>query len=432
MRHTGEAAPRIERVAVISMHTCPLDQPGTGDSGGMNVAVRSMASRLAELGVQVDLFTRASGPEQHIDSVDPGVRVVHLEAGPVEPIEKERLPDYLWPFLCGLLRFEAEEAARLGIDGPLYDLVHSHYWLSGWAGRLARDRLNVPLIHSFHTLGAVKNRALAPGDAPEPPLRIRGEEKIVQTADCLIAPTEIEAADLISLYGACPERIRVVSPGVDTDRFRPGVPDAAKASLGLAGRKVVLFVGRLQPLKRPDLAVRAVAELLRRREDLARDVTLVVVGGPSGRGGVSAQSLRELAVSLGVGANVEVRDPVAHVMLPDYYRAADVVVMPSMTESFGLVALEAQACGTPVVATDTGGLRAAVRNGTTGLLVPGSEPAAYARALERLLDDRPLRSTMGAAAARRARGLDWRRAAAAMLDVYEDVLMPAEIASPAP
>ncbi|HEX9697526.1 MAG TPA: D-inositol-3-phosphate glycosyltransferase [Actinomycetota bacterium] len=425
MAKRGESQRRVERVAVISMHTCPLDQPGTGDSGGMNVAVRSMASRMAELGVQVDLFTRAAGPEQHIDNVDPGVRVVHLDAGPHEPVDKEDLPRYLWSFLCGLLRFEADEAHRMGVDEPIYDLVHSHYWLSGWAGRLARDRLGVPLVHSFHTLGAVKNRALGPGDSPESPLRIRGEEKIVQTADRLFAPTEIEAADLTSLYGACPDRIRIVSPGVDTDRFRPGVPGAAKAALGLEDRRIALFVGRLQPLKRPDLAVRAIADLARRRPDLAREVTLVVVGGPSGRGGTSPASLRELAASLGIAGAVEVRDPVQHSMLPDYYRAADVVIMPSTTESFGLVALEAQACGTPVVASDAGGLRAAVRDGTTGLLVSGPDPGDYARAIEALLDDAPRRSMMGAAAARHARGLDWRRAAAGMLDVYEEILSPA-------
>lgn len=424
---------RIERVAVISMHTCPLDQPGIGDSGGMNVAVRSTAWRLAEMGVQVDLFTRAAGPEQHIVDVDPGVRVVHLEAGPDAPIAKEDLPSYLWPFLCGLLKFEADEANRLGVEGPIYDLVHSHYWLSGWAGRLARERLGVPLVHSFHTLGAVKNRALAPGDTPEPAWRLRGEERIVHTADRLIAPTGEEANDLVSLYGASPDAVRIVAPGVDTDRFRPGVPVAAKAALGLEGRRVVLFVGRLQPLKRPDVAIRAIAGLVSARPDLARDVTLVVVGGPSGAGGISAESLRALAGSLGISAHVDVRDPVAHALLPDYYRAADVVIMPSTTESFGLVALEAQACGTPVVATDAGGLRAAVRNGTTGILIASDDPAVYGDAVARLLADDGLRASMGAAAARHARGMDWRRSAAALLNVYQELLSEdQQVAAPRP
>lgn len=412
----------IERVAVISMHTCPLDQPGVGDSGGMNVAVRSVASRLAELGVHVDLFTRAAGPEQHVVVVDPGVRVVHVEAGPDRPVDKEDLPGLLWPFLCGVLRFEAQERERLGISGRLYDVIHSHYWLSGWAGRLLRDRIDSPLVHSFHTLGHVKNAALLPGESPEPAVRLRGEERIVAEAQCLIAPTMDEANDLIGRYNAPIDRLRIVPPGVDTDRFRPGVRDAARAQLGIGDKVVVLFVGRLQPLKRPDLAVRAVAALADRRPDLRDRLAFVVVGGPSGRGGISASALRTLAQNLGVGSVVDVRDPVPHALLPDYYRAADVVLMPSTTESFGLVALEAQACGTPVVATDVGGLRTAVRNGVTGTLVADDSPESFAKALEELAGDAVRRSRMGQAAARHARGFDWRRSAAGTLAVYEEVV----------
>ncbi len=412
---------RIGRVAIVSLHTCPLDQPGFGDSGGMNVAVRSVASRIAQMGVQVDVFTRSAGPQQHVVDVDPGVRVVHLEAGPNQPVEKEDLPTYLWPFLCAMLKFEAEERERLGADGPIYDVIHTHYWLSGWAGRLLRERLGVPLVHSFHTLGHVKNRALTPGESPEPPVRLRGEERIVQSADCLIAPTTQEAADLVSLYGARPDRIRIVPPGVDTDRFRPGEPEAARRSLGLEGRRIVLFVGRLQALKRPDLAVRAIAHLVHRRPDLAGTLSLVIVGGPSGRGGMTAGSLRALADSLGAGDNVEVRDPVPHALLPDHYRGAAAVIMPSTTESFGLVALEAQACGTPVVASSVGGLRTAVRDGVTGILVAGDAPESFAKALEQILDDPERRTAMGQAAARHARTFDWRRAATRMLDVYDEV-----------
>ncbi|MFY9588881.1 MAG: glycosyltransferase, partial [Actinomycetota bacterium] len=209
----------VERVALVSVHTCPLDQPGFGDSGGMNVYVRSVARRLAEMGIAVDIFTRWAGPEQHVVDVDPGVRVVHLEAGPDAPVEKEELPRYLTAFLQSMMRFEADEAARLNVSSPIYDVVHSHYWLSGWIGRLARERWHIPLVHSFHTLGRVKNRTLAPGENPEPAGRISGEQRVVQAADCILAPTIGEAADLVNLYGADPRRVRVVAPGVDTDVF---------------------------------------------------------------------------------------------------------------------------------------------------------------------------------------------------------------------
>ncbi|GAC1409158.1 MAG: D-inositol-3-phosphate glycosyltransferase [Actinomycetota bacterium] len=428
VRRPGHA----ERIALLSMHSCPLDQPGVGDSGGMNVSVRAVASRLAEMGLQVDLFTRASGPEQHGVDIDAGVRVIHLDAGPHEPLDKEDLPNYLWPFLCHLLRFEAEERSASGMDRPVYDVIHTHYWLSGWAGRLLHERLAVPLVHSFHTLGHVKNRALSKGEDPEPAIRLRGEERIVASADALIAPTMEEATDLIDLYNAQPERVRIVAPGVDTDRFRPGHPDASRKALGLEGKKVVLFVGRLQPLKRPDLAVRSMRALVDLRPDLADSLLLVIIGGASGRGGVTPDSLRALAASLGIDHNVEVREPVPHALLPDYYRAADVVIMPSTTESFGLVALEAQACGTPVVAADVDGLRTAVRGGTTGTLVSGDNPTAYAQAIERLLSVPSLRATMGAAGARYARGYDWRRSAAGLLAVYDDLVVPSDLRALSP
>lgn len=419
---TSPARRRVGRVAVVSMHTCPLDQPGTGDSGGMNVYVRAVAKRLAETGVRVDVFTRAAGPEQHVVELDPGVRVVHLEAGPDAPVDKEELMKYLCAFLCSLLRFEVEEGLRTGDTACAYDVIHTHYWLSGWVGRLARERWGIPHVHSFHTLGRVKNRSLAAGEDPEPASRIAGEERIVHTADCILSPTAGEAADLVSLYGARPDRVRVVSPGVDTDRFRPGDPDAAKRAIGLPGRPLVLFVGRLQPLKQPDLAVRAIADLKVRRPELAGGVALLLLGGPSGRGGTSASSIGALSSELGIGDAVEVRAPVPHGLLPDYYRAADVVIVPSRTESFGLVALEAEACGTPVVATDIGGLRTTVLDGVTGTLVNGDGPSAFSRAIEDLLADPAARAKMGAAGARYARRFDWRGAAAGLLAVYEDLV----------
>lgn len=412
---------RVARAAIISVHTCPLDQPGTGDSGGMNVTIRSVARRLAESGVEVDVFTRNAGRGRPITEMSPGVRVVHLEAGPEEPVEKEELPQYLCAFLQSLVRFETREAQRLDLDRPAYDVIHSHYWLSGWIGRMARERWDVPLVHSFHTLGRVKNRALANGDQPESPARIAGEERVIQAADCILAPTVGEAAELVGLYGAAPERVRVVAPGVETELFSPGDRAAEKAALGFGGRPVVLFVGRLQLLKSPEIAVEAVAELIDRRPEL-RDLELVIIGGPSGRGGVRPDSLRALAARRGISGSLRLEPALPQERLVHFYRAADVVLVPSRTESFGLVALEAESCGTPVVASDVGGLRTAVRDGVTGLLVPPDGPAGYARGLERLLLDGSLRQAMGAAGIRYARRFDWRQAAAGLIAVYEDLV----------
>ena len=412
---------RVERVALVSVHTCPLDQPGTGDSGGMNVYVRSVARRLAEMGVEVDIFTRAAGPEQHVVDVDPGVRVVHLEAGPDAPVAKEELPHYLGDFLGSMIRFEAEEAVRRSLPSPIYDVVHSHYWLSGSIGWRTRERWGIPLAHSFHTLGAVKNLTLAAGDEAEPPRRIAAERRVVQAADCILSPTVGEAADLVNLYGADPRRVRVVAPGVDTDVFTPGDRAAAKAALGLSGRTVVLFVGRLQPLKQPDVAVRTIAKLATSWPDSMGRPILVVLGGPSGRGGVQPESLTALAAELGIADLVRIEGTVPHDAIPAYYRAADATLITSRSESFGLVAIESSACGSPVVASDVGGLRVAVRDGVTGLLVPSFAPEAFADSLSRILRDPPVAAAMGTAGARFARRFDWRRASIDLLAIYEDL-----------
>lgn len=415
---------RVERVAMLSVHTCPLDQPGGGDSGGMNVTIRSVARRLARAGVRVDVFTRRAGAEQTIVEMDPGVRVVHLEAGPARPVEKEELPKYLCAFLCSLLRFEVEESARSRVEGPCYDLVHSHYWMSGWVGRLARERWGVPLVQTFHTLGKVKDGSRAPGDAPEPAIRTTAEERLVQAADCIIAPTVGEAAELASLYGARPDRVRILPPGVESRIFTPGDRGEARRALGFDRRPVILFVGRLQPLKAPDLALESLARLAARSPDL--DSRLVVVGGPSGRGGFRSDALRARAEQLGLADRLQVVSPVPQEELVDYYRAADVVLVPSRSESFGLVALEAASCGTPVVASDVGGLRTTVRDGTTGFLVPPGEPESFASALERLLVDRPLRRHMADAGPRFAQRFDWDRTAESLLALYEDLVERAD------
>lgn len=416
------APPSLKRVALLSVHTCPLDQPGTGDSGGMNVYVRQVARRLAEMGVEVDVFTRWAGSAPRIRVMEPGVRVIHLEAGPAAPVPKAELPDHLCEFLYALMRFEAAEAERLGVGGPIYDVIHSHYWLSGRVGRMAAERWSVPLVQSFHTLGLVKNATRGPDEAPEPSERIAAERRIVEAAERILAPTPVEAAELTRLYRADPARVRVVSPGVDTDRFVAGPSE--KAELGLAGRTVVGFVGRLQPLKAPDLALRAVAELAARAPAL--DPVLLVIGGPSGAG-VTVESLRSLAMDLGVSDRLVIHDPVPHHEMPVFYRSLDALIVPSRTESFGLVAIEASACGVPVVASDVGGLRTAVRDQVTGVLVPDRSPEAFADALGRILSDPTVRDAMGAAGARYARRFDWRAVAAGLLGVYEEVATAAAV-----
>lgn len=412
------APARIARVALLSVHTCPLDQAGTGDSGGMNVYVLQAARRLSEMGVAVDIFTRWSGAER-VREPFPGVRVIHLEAGPAEPVPKEELIEYLCPFYYAWLKFEADEAARLDVaEGSVYDVVHSHYWMSGWVARHIKERWGIPFVQSFHTLAKVKNLTLAVGDEPEPASRITAEERIVESADVILAPTASEARELVAMYGANSARISVVSPGVDVDLFDPSSEQTVPASVqAIDTDALLLFVGRLQPLKAPEVAVRVLADATQRRPDLRP--ALLMVGGPSGAKGTSREGLQRLAEDLGVGKQLHFAEPMPHEELRAVYRAADVVVVPSRTESFGLVALEAAASGVPVVASDVGGLRTVVRDGETGILVPAGDVAAFGRAIVSLLVDPEQILAMRTAALRYARLFDWRRAAAGLLAVYE-------------
>jgi D-inositol-3-phosphate glycosyltransferase len=399
------------RVAVLSVHTSPLEQPGTGDAGGLNVYVQETSKRLAELGVTVEVFTRKTSSDQPpVVTVAPGVTVRHLAAGPYEALDKADLP----AALCGLTRgVLAAEAAR---EPGAYDLVHSHYWLSGQVGFLAAERWGVPLVHTAHTLAKVKNLALAGGDDPEPVGRLIGEEQVVLAADRLLANTDDEARQLVRLYGADPHRIDVVPPGVDLEHFRP-VP-GARVRLGLPpDALVLLFVGRLQPLKAPDVLLRAAARL--DAATRARTV-VVVVGGPSGNGQGEPAALRALAA--GLGLTVRFEPPAERARLRDWYCAADVVAVPSHNESFGLVALEAQACGTPVVATDVGGLRTTVRDGVSGLLVSGHDPDAWAAAL---LKAEETRAELSAGARAHAAEFSWTATAAGLLESYRTALRPA-------
>jgi D-inositol-3-phosphate glycosyltransferase len=400
------------RVAMVSVHTSPLDLPGTGDAGGMNVYIAEVSRRLAARGTEVEVFTRAtSGVQPATVELADGVLVHNVTAGPFEGLPKEDLPGQLCAMTAGVLRREA--ARREG----WYDLIHSHYWLSGQVGWLAKERWAVPLVHTMHTMGRVKNRDLAPGDRPEPELRIIGEQQVVDAADRLVANTEAERSDLVALYDADPDLVDVVLPGVDLDAFHGLDRASARADLGYGPDDlVVLFVGRIQPLKAPDVLVRAAAELARLDPDLSARLRLVFCGGPSGSGTEHPTALADLAAELGVPATFHAATDRAR--LRRQYAAADVVAVPSHSESFGLVALEAQACGTPVLAADVGGLPTAVADGRSGLLVADHEPSTWARALRTLLRDDELRGRLAAGARGHAQSLSWDRTVDGLLDSY--------------
>ena len=408
-RFARSGVPR--RVATLSVHTSPLDQTGAGDAGGMNVYIVEASKRLAARGIAVDIFTRATSSDlPPVVEVATGVTVRHVSAGPFEGLGKEELPAQLCAFTAAVLREEAQH------EPGFYDVVHSHYWLSGQVGWLARDRWSVPLIHTAHTLAKVKNEALADGDRPEPRARVIGEEQVVNEADRLIANTEEEARQLVRLYGADPARTLVIPPGVDLDRFAPGSRAAARRTVGTPEDAVVLlFVGRIQPLKAPDVVLHAAAAMLADDPGLRARLQVHVVGAPSGSGLDAPEQLQKLAADLGLADVVRFFPPQPPERLADHYRAADVTVVPSHNESFGLVALEAQACGTPVVAAAVGGLPTAVRNGISGVLVDGHDPRDYAAAVRAVLTRREL---LSAGARRHAGQFSWDRTADALVEAY--------------
>ena len=414
------------------MHTSPLDQPGTGDAGGLNVYMVEVARQLARRGVEVEIFTRAVCRDTPPTvELAPGVLVRNVVAGPFEELDKHSLPSQICPFTFGVLRTEAAFAPGR------YDLVHAHYWLSGQVGAVAAERWGVPLVQSMHTLGKVKNLALASGDCAEPAVRIRGEDEVVAAADRLIANTADEARQLIELYGARPPRVKTVTPGVDLAVFRPvsaAAPDAPAVALrqrlGLPPDALVLvFAGRIQPLKGPDVVLRAAASLLRAAPGLADRLVVVFVGGPSGSEVGAPGRLSALAASLGLSGHVRFEPPCSQRELADWYRAATMVMVPSHSESFGLVALEAQACGTPVVAAAVGGLRTAVRDGFSGVLVEGHDPDAWARVLAGLASSPARLAELSRGALAHASGFGWPATADRLIEVYTGAM--ASVMAPA-
>jgi D-inositol-3-phosphate glycosyltransferase len=397
---------------MLTVHANPLAEPGAGDAGGMNVYVRQVARSLARRDVEVDIFCRRDGasfPQE--SSPYPGVRVIQVEAGS-PALRKEEIPAHLPEFAANL-------AAQAEGWNRHYDLIHSHYWLSGRAAAVLGRRWGVPFVHTFHTLGLVKNDRLRMGDTPEPEMRLAGEARVIAEADAIVASTPQERDSLVDLYAAHPERIHLVPPGVDHDMFRPAGRNEAKARLGLSGKHVLLFVGRLQPLKAADIAVRALGHLASWGRAPLDDLRLVVVGSPSGPAGHREPAqLQDLARELGVESAVRFVPAQPHADLPAYYQAADLCLVPSYTESFGLVALEAQACGVPVVASAIGGLRSIVRHGRTGYLVEPGASEAFAERAWRILSDPPLARSMGGLAQCSSGDYSWDRSADSLFDLY--------------
>ncbi|AVM01724.1 D-inositol-3-phosphate glycosyltransferase [Gordonia iterans] len=403
---------RPRRLALISVHTSPLAQPGTGDAGGLNVYVWQTAKRLARRGIEVEIFTRATASaDEPVVQAAPGVLVRHVEAGPFDGLDKRDLPGQLCAFSANVLRAEAAQPRGY------YDLIHSHYWLSGQVGWLARDRWRVPLVHTAHTLAAVKNSSLAGGDTAEPMGRVIGEQQVVAEADRLIANTGTEAAELVEYYAADPAKIDVVVPGVDLDCYTPGSRERARAALGLDPADVlVTFVGRIQPLKAPDVLLAAMAPLI--RADSTGRLRLLVVGGPSGTGLERPTVLADLAQTLGVADRVSFLPPQAADDLAQVYRASNLVAVPSFSESFGLVAVEAQACGAPVIAADVGGLGVAIDDGVTGRLVDGHRVETWTAELAQLLGDPALLDRYSEAAPLHAERFSWEHTVDALLSSY--------------
>ena len=412
-------AKHARRIASLMLHTSPLEQAGIGDAGGMNVYVVESAKRIADSGVAVDIYTRAnkSGLPEKVEIAD-GVTVRHLEAGPYDGITKDELPSQI----CALMSSFMHQEARLSPN--YYDVIHSHYWISGQLGWLISERLGIPLVHTMHTMAKVKNLSLAEGEKPEPQTRAIGEEQVVSASSALIANTAAESASLVSLYDACPDKVFVVPPGVDLSTYKlNGGKKSSRKKLNIREDALMLaFVGRIQPHKGPEVLIRAVAEMLNHTPVLRTKLKTVIMGGASGNGSQEPERLKALTQFLGVDDVIEFMPPVPRDELSDWYRASDLVCVPSYSESFGLVALEAQACGTPVVATAVGGLRTAVADGISGSLVDGHDPRAWSAVISRLLLEPERRLLLSLGAVEHASHFGWDVTARGLLDVYDRVL----------
>ena len=397
----------VNRVAFISFHACPLASPGEGKSGGMNVYTRQLALALGNTGVHVDIFTRGhTEAESKITEIASGVRVIHLPGGPAETAVDGLFP-HLPEFSQALLEFQRE-------TGLTYQAVHSHYWLSGWVGQQMAIEWRVPHILTFHTLSLIKMQSRA-GES-EPATRQQVEQELMASADHIVAFSPHERDAMVRLYQADATRIGLIPCGVDLSLFRPLDQQEVREKLGLNGEKVLLYVGRIEPLKGLELLLHTAAQL-----QTFEQIRVLVVGGGAGRD-QEIDRLREMAKSLNVDEVFDFIGRVDQQDLPLYYNAADVCVVPSFYESFGLAALESMACGTPVVATRAGGLSTIIQHGRTGYLKAWRCPEAFASSLEMIISSRNLQHSMGLAARRRAEGLSWDNVAGQIAGVYDSLI----------
>lgn len=406
----------IDQVAYLALHTSPLSQPGVGNAGGMNVYVDELARTMTGRGIASVVFTRRTDPGQpEVIEPTPGYRVVYIDAGPPTALPIDELGTFVAPFAEAVAAWTARSVEA-------FDLIHSHYWLSGWAGVLVKEALDLPLANSFHTLGRVKDAAHRAGEDESPSVRVRTEEEVIALADRVVAATPYEFDDLLEHYGASPERLRVSPPGVDHGLFSPGDRTESRRRLGLGDEPLVLFVGRLQAHKGIDTAIRMLSEMPVHVAAGTGPPRLVIVGGPSGIDGPGeVEHLRKLTADLGLTDRVRFVAPQPHADLAAFYRAADVLVMPSRSESFGLVAVEAQACGLPVVAARVGGLAYTVADSESGLLVDGHEPRPFAAAVTAILDHPDFRARLAEGATAYATRFSWPAAADRFLDLYAEL-----------
>jgi D-inositol-3-phosphate glycosyltransferase len=416
----------IQRIAVLSVHTCPLAMLGGKETGGMNVYVRDLSRELGRRGLQVDVFTRSQNPAvPRVDSLGQSARVIHVAAGPEGPYDKNLVYDHLPEFVASVKHFAESQ-------GIAYDLIHSHYWLSGWVARELRHSWGTPIVQMFHTLGRMKDSVAQRPEEREPSRRIEVETQIMVFADRLVAATPLEKAQMVWLYGADPCKIEVVPGGVDLSLFRPLSQERARQQLGICDRRhMILFVGRIEPLKGIDTLLRAMAIVVKDFPRWTDEICVCIVGGDASEKpeaiNAEMERLQALREELGISDLVTFLGAQAQDTLPSYYSAADVVVMPSHYESFGMVALEAMACGTPVIASKVGGLSFTVQDGITGFHVPERDPEALAEKITLLLKDHDLRSRLSAQAVQWVQCYSWSKVADRIVSLYRQ-LVPDRVA----
>lgn len=418
---TQASSPKIRRIAMLSVHTCPLAMLGGKKTGGMNVYVRDFSRELGRQGILVDVFTRSQddcAPRIKHD-LGNGGRVIHIAAGPEKPIPVDQVANYLDEFTAGVLQFAASEDIE-------YDLIHSHYWLSGLVADKLRDVWQRPIVHMFHTLGHMKNQIAQSDNQRASDARLAGEYKVMTLADKLIAATPAEEAQLIDLYNAQPGKIAIIPPGVDLERFQPIPKDVAKKQVGIpCGNTNILFTGRIEPLKGIDTMLRAMALIQARRPEVLHNACMAIIGGDPWADDLDEEMarLQQLRTDLDIHDLVTFLGAKDQDLLPNYYAAAEMVVMPSHYESFGMVALEAMAMGTPVIASEVGGLAYLVKHGVTGYHVPSRDPEALAARIYELLSNHKCRQHLGQQARDYARQYDWANIVNRMMTVYEEVLV---------